>query len=86
MPILNWRKLNILSPADDTRRDQPRTELGTIADESARLVGVAKELLEIARREDNPELIEALSGPISQILSSAKTVSSSVIRIARTGN
>ena len=66
----------------------PRTELGSIADESARLVEVAKELLKIARgvEPENPELAEALSGPISQILESATTVSSSVIRLARAGN
>jgi hypothetical protein len=84
MPIL--QKISRLSQGGQAGREAPSTELGTIADESAQLVTVAKELLEIANRENNPELAEALSGPISQILNSATAVSSSVIRLARTGN
>ena len=53
-------------------REQPKTDLGAIADESARLVAVAKNLIAIARDMDDPKLVEELSGPISEILKSSK--------------
>lgn len=67
-------------------REQPKTDLGAIADESARLVAVAKNLIAIARDMDDPKLVEELSGPISEILKSSKALSSSVIKLAKTGN
>ena len=81
MPI--QEKINALFHA---RRERPRTELGTIADESARLVEVAKELIAIAGDKDDPMLLEQLSHPIAEILKSSKTLSSSVIKLARTGD
>ena len=41
-------------------REQPKTDLGAIADESARLVAVAKNLIAIARDMDDPKLVEEL--------------------------
>jgi len=57
-------------------------EISAIADNSAQLVAVAKELLAIAGTVDDPKLVENLSGPISQILRVSKALNSSVINLA----
>ena len=84
MPI--QKKIGALFNAGQAKREPPRTDLGAIADESARLVAVAKELIAIAGDKDDPALVEQLSHPIAEILKSSKALSSSVIRLARTGD
>ena len=57
--------------------------LTATADQSARLAQIARDLIVIARKVDDPALAKQLSGSIKQILDSSDALSTMVIEQAR---
>ncbi len=75
-------QLDLTRPGTSASGTSPVVE---IADHSVRLARIAQDLLDIARKSDDPRLLEALSGPIEKVMETSRALSSSVLRQAAKG-